>query len=293
MSETPMIGMNVAEVEDLGRFLQSHAGKLESIRSQIDQLVRSAAWVGFDATRFTQQWWPEHAARLATVDRELEGLGQSALNNAAEQRQASESTNRPSWVGGAAAATSALAGTVAGPLGTASSAAVPSSHATAPSALSGSPDELKRGFLADWSRSTASSQHDQWNFRYNESGNCTSYVAWRINQLAAERGLGDRYLTNNNIGSVTGLRLGDAQYWGEHAGAAGFPPSTSAQPGAVAWWDAASGRGEHGHVAVVRSVSPDGTIVVEESAWGSAQFDIKEFKTADANYPTGFLNLLP
>jgi surface antigen len=82
-------GMNVAEVEDLGRAMVRDGERAASLAGEVDALVRSVAWAGPDAERFVHDWWPAHKARLTAVSEHLAGLGQSALNNASEQRQTS------------------------------------------------------------------------------------------------------------------------------------------------------------------------------------------------------------
>ncbi|WP_208029071.1 alpha/beta fold hydrolase [Rhabdothermincola sediminis] len=98
-----MLGMNPDEVEELGRQLQSHAERLRSLVSQITGNVMSTGWVGPDATRFTHEWWPATRAQIIACAEDLHGFGQSALNNATEQRRASGvgdgTEGLPGWVG--------------------------------------------------------------------------------------------------------------------------------------------------------------------------------------------------
>ena len=82
-------GMNVAEVESLGAKLKESASRLESWIGSLDQQVGSSPWSGADALRFRNDWWPRHKGHLLGAIGDLAGFGQSALNNAAEQRQAS------------------------------------------------------------------------------------------------------------------------------------------------------------------------------------------------------------
>lgn len=84
-------GMDPGEVEALGRALQDRAQTFEQLVAEVNRLVLEVVWNGPDATAFKQQWWPEHRTLLETVVEELRGLGQSALNNANEQRRVSES----------------------------------------------------------------------------------------------------------------------------------------------------------------------------------------------------------
>lgn len=85
-------GMNIAEVEALGATLRQSADNLARYASMLDTLVRSAAWQGSTATKFKTQWWPQHRTRLSQIQGDIRGFGQSALNNATEQRKASEVT---------------------------------------------------------------------------------------------------------------------------------------------------------------------------------------------------------
>ncbi len=82
-------GMNVEEVRALGRKLQSVSGELNTIISQLNSQVNATTWVGPDATMFKTQWWPEHRNHLKSTADGLQGFGQSALNNASAQEQAS------------------------------------------------------------------------------------------------------------------------------------------------------------------------------------------------------------
>src|SRR5690606_20976844 len=84
-------GMTVGEVEDLGRILKQQGHVLEQLSTQIDSKVHGSSWAGGDADRFRGDWWPMQRRRLSGVAADLDGLGQAALNNAAEQRRVSGS----------------------------------------------------------------------------------------------------------------------------------------------------------------------------------------------------------
>jgi hypothetical protein len=81
--------MDVAQVEALGRLLQQKAEQLRDAVATIETHVRATTWIGPDAERFKGQWWPQHRGRLQQVAAQVHGFGQSALNNATEQRHAS------------------------------------------------------------------------------------------------------------------------------------------------------------------------------------------------------------
>lgn len=82
-------GMDAGAVEALGTFLQQRADRLRHLSAEVDTAVRACGWSGSDAEAFVQQWWPQHRARIGSVADDIHGFGQSALNNAAEQRLAS------------------------------------------------------------------------------------------------------------------------------------------------------------------------------------------------------------
>lgn len=89
-------GMDVANVETLGRALQDRAQQFDQITADINRLIQDVTWLGPDADRFKGEWWPEHQGTLKAISQDLNGLGQSALNNASEQRQISEKHNSKS-----------------------------------------------------------------------------------------------------------------------------------------------------------------------------------------------------
>lgn len=82
-------GMNVEDVRRLGQLLQQKADEIRTMIGAIDGPVHSTQWEGPDARTFKDQWWPEHKTHLQQVAEQLQGFGQSALNNATEQEQVS------------------------------------------------------------------------------------------------------------------------------------------------------------------------------------------------------------
>lgn len=81
-------GMDPEAVEQLGRLLQRSGTHLDSIATDIDRMLRSSRWEGDNAVRFLQVW-PRHRNTIRRSAQGLSGLGQSALNNASEQRNVS------------------------------------------------------------------------------------------------------------------------------------------------------------------------------------------------------------
>ena len=82
-------GMNIGEVRDLGYKLKAMQDEIQGIINRLNAEVNSTTWVGPDATEFKGTWWPEHSKRLRQMGVDLDGFGQSALNNAQAQEDAS------------------------------------------------------------------------------------------------------------------------------------------------------------------------------------------------------------
>lgn len=79
-------GMNEQEVSDLGKYLKAGVQqKFDDLIGTIDTKVRATTWVGPDAEQFKNQWWPQKKTALRNMAKDLDGFGQSALNNVSEQ----------------------------------------------------------------------------------------------------------------------------------------------------------------------------------------------------------------
>jgi uncharacterized protein YukE len=89
------MGMDVEAVESVGRQLKQSAASVESLVGGIDKTVSglTGLWDGPDAQRFVQQSWPTLRKALVAAQSSVEGLGQSALNNASEQRESSKTSS--------------------------------------------------------------------------------------------------------------------------------------------------------------------------------------------------------
>jgi hypothetical protein len=82
--------MDVEAVESVGRQLKQSATSVDQIVGGLDTTVNGLLqiWDGADAQRLVQSW-PTFRKSLITAQASVAGLGQSALNNASEQRDAS------------------------------------------------------------------------------------------------------------------------------------------------------------------------------------------------------------
>lgn len=82
-------GMNVQEVKDLGAKLKDISKQINDMVNLLHGKVNNTSWVGPDATKFKNDWWPQHRTHLQKMVQDLDGFGQSALNNASEQEKVS------------------------------------------------------------------------------------------------------------------------------------------------------------------------------------------------------------
>ncbi len=82
-------GMNIDEVRALGEQLRNASTELNRILQLVQTKLGSTSWLGPDSSRFKNECWPNHRQRLQRITTDLNEFGQSALNNANEQEQAS------------------------------------------------------------------------------------------------------------------------------------------------------------------------------------------------------------
>ncbi|MEP6695419.1 MAG: CHAP domain-containing protein [Pseudonocardiales bacterium] len=94
--------------------------------------------------------------------------------------------------------------------------------------------------------SSKNGQVDKWHFYV---GQCTSFVAWRLNDR--------RHIDFTNY--YRGAHFGNADTWDEAARSLGIPVNHTPAVGAVAQWSVA-----HHHVAWVTRVNSNGTVTIEE-----------------------------
>lgn len=84
-------GMDVTAVEAAANQLKNCASRLDGLSADIGREVGKlpGVWEGQDSRQFVNDWWPKHKSTLASIAQAINGLGQSAWNNAQEQRTAS------------------------------------------------------------------------------------------------------------------------------------------------------------------------------------------------------------
>lgn len=103
MSE--MIGMDVEAVRRTASELRRKAVEIRAVEARVDAIVGqiNGSWQGNRARQFVGDWHGRHRAALLLLADRIDGLGQSALNNAREQETASGGgarSNGPGSFGG-------------------------------------------------------------------------------------------------------------------------------------------------------------------------------------------------
>ena len=86
-----MIGMAVEAVRRTASELRRKAGEIRAVEARVDAIVSqiNGSWHGNRARQFVGDWHGHHRAALLLLADRVDGLGQSALNNAGEQETAS------------------------------------------------------------------------------------------------------------------------------------------------------------------------------------------------------------
>lgn len=85
------IGMDPDEVERIGRDLQNQANALQNVVTAVEKAINEAqnAWKGSDAEKFRDTWVSQYKSPISNAVQAIDGLGQTAIQNAADQRQVS------------------------------------------------------------------------------------------------------------------------------------------------------------------------------------------------------------
>ena len=134
----------------------------------------------------------------------------------------------------------------------------------------------------------AMEQADPWNFYCRE---CTSFVAWRMNQLGVN-------FTNGMSGpngppTDDPPLFGNGEHWAEHASNLGYPVDNTPSVGAIAFFaPGVSGAGDLGHVAYVAQMNGDGTIVIEEYNFNPAYGYSNPPRVIAASDVTSFIHMM-
>ena len=237
-------GMNVEEVRVLGNDLQTRAGSIDSLLARIERVVGNASWVGPDAARFKNEWWPEHRSRLQKVSQDLHGFGQSALNNASEQERASGPAGeaRVGVVPGGPGSSGVAPGTSpGGEIG--GSSGTPGAVSGALPGSSRGWEEVNAGYVANPPAGYEPGTENAYQ--------CTSWAQYRWQELARENG-------------IDLAPMGHGNGW-QVAANNGGTTDTAPTLGAIASYGNGQ-EGSYGHVMIVEEVTvSDGVTTIRVS----------------------------
>ena len=240
------MGLDVDNVEQAGRQLKTHAAGIGDLVVQLDRVVSSlsSVWDGQDAQQFVHNWWPQHKKALAAAQTSVDGLGQSALNNAAEQRDVSSNPGGAT----AALATGATAATAISAAGGGSGAAPAAAASAATSAqVTAATHFVQRweGQKIDPDRSWGAQCFDVFRQYSNEVVGAKSTIATDSDKASD---IYNRYNTN-----------GVSQYYTQIPYGQGTP-----QPGDVVVYGSTRNN-SYGHVALVTAVDGNSYSVLEQN----------------------------
>lgn len=228
------LGMDVDAVEQASRDLKSRAGDLNTLTARIDAIVKQLPgwWQGKDANDFVNNWWPQHKKNMDALRDSIDGLGQSAWNNAQDQRRTSSAS------GGSGAGTDLTpgAGGVTGASNTSSAGGgsdVPSGAAPGVSAFSAK--------VIDAARAQPEGSH---------GGQCAIFAEDMIVKAGGTR----IYLGSE----LSGYQAA----WGRHATQVSWD---SAQPGDIIQWYDPQGQWGSVHTAILAGGTSEQTATVVDS----------------------------
>ena len=119
---------------------------------------------------------------------------------------------------------------------------------------------------------------DPWLF-YNRE--CTSFVAWRLNN-DADVPFHNYYL---------GVHWGDASHWKYAANRVGIPVDDTPKVGSVAWWAAGSPGSSRGHVAWVMGRTSSSITIEEYNYLSAGHYDQRTISTSSSMWPSAFLHI--
>lgn len=242
-----MIGMNIEAVRHLGGGLKAQAASLRSVQGRVDSVVNSIQneWKGIDAQAFCSWWRNEHRPTLIDLVSKLEGLGQSASNNADEQERAS---------GGGGGSASSGMGVDAGSGPPFSE--VPSAPSTQPSP---NPSDQQRAAAAAFVSKYENTRID-YDGHYNAQ--CFDVFQKYSHTVAGVPGNVSIAVDSNNASDIYQhyATNGVSSYYDQVPYGQGVP-----QPGDIIVYGASKANGGYGHVALVTEVNGNQYDVLEQN----------------------------
>ena len=159
------------------------------------------------------------------------------------------------------------------------------------SALSVAPPASCSGLsVSNASVPTAGDDYPWKNTEHNANNPVTGFAYRNCTDFAWHRVMGQLGITNQSTMNATRLGPGDGGEWGVKWQQVGWTVSKTPKVGAVIWYARnANGVGSYGHVAIVKAINPDGTVVEEGYNYGMPPTGEYYTRTITPGYPTGYL----
>ncbi|MDJ0318881.1 CHAP domain-containing protein [Arthrobacter antibioticus] len=130
------------------------------------------------------------------------------------------------------------------------------------------------------------------NTEHNANNTITGFAYRNCTDFAWHRIMGQLGFTNQSTMNATRLGPGHGGQWGAAWKRVGWEVSMTPKVGAVIWYAPnANGVGEYGHVAIVKAINPDGTVVEEGYNFGLPPTGEYYTRTIDPGYPSGYLGV--
>lgn len=129
---------------------------------------------------------------------------------------------------------------------------------------------------------------DSWNFC---KSNCTSWVAWKVNQASGYTSLGQGASNYPFYNQMTSPALSHAKNWDTRLASIGYAVNNNPAAGCLAQWNETSSN-QYGHIAYVHSVSSNGSVTISEYNYSPlCEYDTRTISTSSSNYPDNFIHI--
>ena len=274
------IKVDAERLQQIGASLDIVANALDAGNDAlIDKSALHSALISDALGDFTKAWSDKRARLIEDIRSAAAMVRTAAEQFSTVDRSLTEQLGSVASVGAAAAAGAAKGG-VATAKPTSGSSAATTTPVVAPPAPAG----YSPGPVSDRG----------WTARGFAPRNCTDYTAWALDQMLRANGSPHGFVNDMRQRSDGSLgppgKWGNGVEWLKRADQLGYPHDDTPRVGAVAYWP---GPNKEGHVAIVREVRPDGSVVVDsyDGLNETPTFGVVH-KPGTSRYPTEFLHIV-
>ena len=117
--------------------------------------------------------------------------------------------------------------------------------------------------------------------------NCTSYVAWKVNQMWGT----DTAFWNKMVDGTDANRLGHAKDWKSKLAMRGYQSNNTPIVGSIAYWSGYPANSTFGHVAFVCKVYDNGAIDIQEYNYSYHAYNKRTIQPGALWYPQSFIHV--